>query len=237
MRHRERHQQRRLAGEAGRNVGTQRFRRRRSGRPFCGFCGFDRRPRAFRVGRRAVDKTSRRVRRRVRARLRARVQRRVRIRARRRSAPKERVCIAAYIGRRRIRCRRGLQPPRRRIEYRRQWRRIGRQRRRVGHRRQRPRIEPRSERRRRIAGQAIARLRENGRSVWCRHADIRRERLLRTRISRAAAKVGANIWTKVGAKGWPAERQARVRTHGRRRTRGARSQPMQQAFHGATIER
>jgi hypothetical protein len=57
--------------------------------------------------------------------------------------------------------------------------------------------------------------------------------LLHTRISRVAAKVGA----KVGTKACPAERQARVRTHGRRRTRGARSQPMQQAFHGATIER
>jgi hypothetical protein len=102
-----------------------------------------------------------------------------------------------------------LQPPRRRIEHRR-WR---------------------------IAGQAIARLRENGRSVQCRHANIRRERLLRTRISRVAANVGAKIWAKVGTKACPAERQARVRTHGRRRTRGARCQPMQQAFHGATIER
>jgi hypothetical protein len=105
-----------------------------------------------------------------------------------------------------------LQPPRRRVEHRRQrWR--------------------------RIAGQAIARLRKNGRSIRRRHAYIHRERLLRTRISRVAAKAGAKVWAKVRAKACPAERQARVGTHGRRRTRGARSQPMQQAFHGATIER
>jgi hypothetical protein len=83
--------------------------------------------------------------------------------------------------------------------------------------------------RRGIGDHAIARLRENGRSLWRRHANIQRNRLLRTRMSRVAAKV----WTKAG----PAERQARVRMHGGRRTRGARSQPMQQAFHGTTIER
>jgi hypothetical protein len=84
-------------------------------------------------------------------------------------------------------------------------------------------------------------LRKNGRSIRRRHANIDRERLLRTRMSRVAAKAGAKVWAKVwaevGAKACPAERQARVGTHGRRRTRGARSQPMQQAFHGATIER
>jgi hypothetical protein len=80
--------------------------------------------------------------------------------------------------------------------------------------------------RRGIGDHAIARLRENGRSVWCR-------RLLRTRTSPVAAKVGA----KVCAEACPAERQARVRMHGGRGTGGARSQPMQQALHGATIER
>jgi hypothetical protein len=79
-----------------------------------------------------------------------------------------------------------------------------------------------------IGDQAIARLRD-GRSVWRRHANIHRNRLLRTRMSRVAAKVRTNAG--------PAERQARVRMHRGRRTRGARSQPMQQAFHGATIER
>jgi hypothetical protein len=99
----------------------------------------------------------------------------------------------------------------------------------------------RIEQRRRIAGQAIARSRENRRSGRRRHANIHRERLLRTRISRVAAKVGAEIGAKLGAKvggkACPAERRARVGTHGRRCTGGARSQPMQQAFHGATIER
>jgi hypothetical protein len=84
-------------------------------------------------------------------------------------------------------------------------------------------------RRRGIGDQAIARLRKNGPSVWGRHASIHCNRLLRTRMSGVAAKV----WTKAG----PAERQARVRMHRGRRTRGPRSQPMQQAFHGATIER
>ena len=45
--------------------------------------------------------------------------------------------------------------------------------------------------------------------------------------------VAAKVWTKAG----PAELQARVRMHRGRRTRGPRSQPVQQAFHGATIER
>ena len=40
-----------------------------------------------------------------------------------------------------------------------------------------------------------------------------------------------------GASGCPAERQARIRTHGHRRARGARSQSMQQAVHAATIAR
>jgi hypothetical protein len=115
-----------------------------------------------------------------------------------------------------------LQPPRQRIEHRRQWRptEYRRQRRRIAHRR-----------RRRVAGQAIARFRENGGSVLCRRANIHRQRLLRSCISRVAADIGAKVGAKIGAKACPAERQTRVRTH------GARSQPMQQAFHGATIER
>jgi len=40
-------------------------------------------------------------------------------------------------------------------------------------------------------------LRENGRGVGRRHANIHRNRLLRTRMSRVAAKVWAKIWAKV----------------------------------------
>jgi hypothetical protein len=103
----------------------------------------------------------------------------------------------------------------------------------------------RRQRRRGIGDRAIARLRENGRSAGCRHANIDRNRLLRTRMSRVAAKLavrigaktGAKVWAKVWANACPAERQARVRMQGGRRTGGARSQPMQQAYHGATIKR